>query len=211
MSWWWIRIDFINGDNVEKSSYLCNQATERGYVEGEHIIVAVEASAEDCPNGGVEFKHSVDADNNGELETFYSEIKCNTSLNNDGGKGENEDDENQGEVKIITTKVLLTEDMEDSSKCPYGGYRLEKKMMRGNKIIAEYNDYNCTDTTNLIKDEVTPVTLNAGDYKSAKNKWCPNGGFKYEHKVYFNGVLNHSYLILTVRRLLLLKKMKQLN
>jgi hypothetical protein len=180
-----VRIDFINGDEVEKSSYLCNQATERGYTEGEHTIVAVEASVENCPNGGTEFKHSVDADNNGELDTFYSEIKCNNS--------NSETRQTQGDVKIITTKVLLTKDMEDSSKCPYGGYRLEKKMMQGDKIISEYNDYNCTDTTNLMRDEVTPVILNAKDYKSEKNEWCPNGGFKYEHKVYFNNVLNHSY------------------
>jgi len=186
-----VRADYFNDElktDFISSIYYCNQTTDKGYVQGEHKIVAVEASLTDCPNGGTEFKHSVDYDNNGELETFYSEIKCDNS-NGDNGDG----DTNNGEVTIRTTKVLLTPDMEDSSKCPYGGYRLERVMIQGDRIIAEYNDYNCTDTTNLVRDDMTPIALKSSDYSSEANHWCPNGGFKYEHNVYYNNVLNHSY------------------
>ena len=37
--------------------------------------------------------------------------------------------------------------MSDSKNCPYGGYRIERVMKQGDKIIAEYNDYNCTTVT----------------------------------------------------------------
>ncbi len=182
-----LRVSYLSGSVIANSEYLCNQRTVGGYITGEHKIISVEANSSTCPNGGTEFKHSVDSDNNGKIETFYSEIKC---------RDYNASNDPNLKVTVTSTNILLTLDMSDSKNCPYGGYRIERVMKQGDKIIAEYNDYNCTTVTaQLIRDDMNPVVLKASEYSknSLINSWCPNGGFKYEHKVYFNNILNHQY------------------
>ncbi len=186
-----VRADYFNdSDRTDfvSSSYYCNQATERGFVNGEHIVTAVDANDTVCPHGGTEIKHKVDYDNNGEFDTFYSDVKCddyNGSL-----------DPNL-QINVKTTKIAITpdSDADDIKHCPFGGYRLDRVMKQGNKIIKEYSDYNCTDITKLIDDQVDTETLKASEYdkEDGPNKWCPNGGFKYNHSVYFNSFLNHTY------------------
>jgi protocatechuate 3,4-dioxygenase beta subunit len=184
-----VKVDYFATEDKSvfiSSTYYCNQATEKGYFSGEHTIVEAEANRTVCPDGGKEYKHSVDSDNNGDLETFYSEVKCDgTSSTEDALK-----------TTIDVTKVLLTSEMSDFEKCPYGGYRIEKVMKRGSLIIAQFNDYDCNSESNqLFRDEITPVVLKASDYSktSSINKWCPNGGFKYIHKIYYNEELDHQY------------------
>jgi len=183
-----IRVNSFEDDSKEiliASNYYCNQETKNGNTQGEHNVIVTDADSETCPDGGKFYTHYVDYDNNGEVETIYKEVKC------DYAKGtENKLD---GEVTILTTKILLNAENKDSH-CPNGGYRLERKMMQNDRIIAEYNDYNCSGLSkNLIDDKITPEVLRSSDYNTKLNSWCPNGGLKYNHEVYFNGSLNHSY------------------
>ncbi len=186
-----LRVDYSSDDEIVETQYLCNQKSSAGFIAGEHKISAISVTDTSiCPDGGIEFQHSADNDNNGEFETNYSEIKCS-------GSSTSSSNESKSSVITTSTNVLLTSEMNDFSKCPNGGFRIEKIMKQDNRIIAEYNDYNCTPTaTNMNRDEVTPVALKYADYskdEGSKNIWCPNGGIKYEHKVYFNDLLNYEY------------------
>jgi len=179
--------NFTDNSKTElvSTSYFCNQETKNGNIQGEHLIIVTDADSDTCPNGGTFLNHYVDYDNNGESETEYREVKCNYS--------QEEIKNLDGEVTIITTKILLNAENRDEH-CPNGGYRLERKMMQNNNIIAEYNDFNCSDfSESLFDDRITMEILRSSDYGTSVNSWCPNGGLKSNHEVYFYDVLNHSY------------------
>ncbi|HIC10225.1 MAG TPA: hypothetical protein EYO61_02565, partial [Campylobacterales bacterium] len=181
-----VRVDYF-GDSAKQqlmySSYFCNQAIKDGIIPGKHNIEVVEANSSVCPEGGKEFRHSLDSDSNGELDTFYSEIECN--------KVSSRDLKSHSSIRV--TKVLLNPQMSDYSKCPSGGYRLEKTIFQDGKIVAQWNDYNCSDIGSQVEDNISIHLLPASKYGTYVNKWCPNGGVKYIHKIYIDGVLKNTY------------------
>jgi hypothetical protein len=119
----------------------------------ESKVSVTQASAKDCPYGGVAKTHEVDFNNDGKLES-YTEVYCDKVTYN--------------EQK--TNRILQFGDL----TCPYGGVATDHIQYNNGIEIAHFTSVDCSNDRNISK------TLNTAKNKVPfeANATCPAGGIE---------------------------------